>query len=95
LSAGKYDRGFIGKNAAGASLSFAYHILKNKLGVFTFSPFAEGVLIGERSKFYNQSGVGAVLMYRLWRLPFPIGVNYTYNLFDGSYIFTFALGGMF
>ncbi|MDR1941839.1 MAG: hypothetical protein LBQ47_05895 [Endomicrobium sp.] len=92
-SKGIYSRDFRGEEAAGANVSFTYYLIKNKTGLLTVMPFAETAVVRGGSSVKNHSGVGATVSYRLWRIPFPIGLNYTHNVSDGSYSVSFLFGG--
>jgi hypothetical protein len=95
VSRGKYLRDFKGDNAIGAGTSFNWHLIKNKTGILTFAPFIETSFIFNESAYKEQAGIGAGFSYRLWRIPFPLGLNYTQNISDGSYTISFLFGGGF
>jgi len=93
--AGKYNRLRRGKRGAGAGVSFAYYLLRNKTGLLSFAPFYEMAYTGKNGSYRPHSGAGANLFYRLWRFPLPFGINYTHNLQDGSHQVGFVVGGAF
>jgi hypothetical protein len=95
ISRGKYLRGFRGDNGIGAGTSFNWHLIKNKTGILTFAPFVETSFIYNDSSYKEQAGIGAGFSYRLWRIPFPLGLNWTQNISDGSYTVSFLFGGGF
>lgn len=92
---GKYDRQRRGKRAVGASVSFAYYVLRNQTGLLSFAPFYEMSYTDIGPNYRPHSGAGANLFYRLWRFPLPVGLNYTHNLQDGSHQVGFVIGGAF
>lgn len=91
---GKYSRTLYGERGAGLSASFAYYLLRNNTGLLALQPFYElaYVYCGE---YEHQSGTGATLSYQFWRFPFPLGINYTYNISDSSKQISFVLGAKF
>ena len=92
---GRYDRQRRGKRGAGGSLSFTYYILRDQVGLLSFTPFYELAYVDNGIRYLPHSGVGATLSYKLWRFPLPFGVNYTQNLQDGSHQVGFVIGGAF
>ncbi len=92
---GKYSRQFRGKRAVGAGVSFAYYLLRNQTGLLSLAPFYELSYTDVGPTYRPHSGAGANLFYRLWRFPFPVGLNYTHNLQDGSRQIGFVIGGAF
>lgn len=93
---GIYDREQRGKKGVSAGVSFNYFILRNNLGLLSFMPFYEQAYISLGGNSYQpHSGVGAVLSYRFWRFPLPVGVSFTHNLNDGSHHLGFKVGGKF
>ncbi len=92
---GVYSREFRGEEALGLGTSFAYYLIKNTTGILTLVPFVESAVIWDGGERRNLTGAGASISYRLWRIPFPIGLNYTQNVTDGSYNFSFLFGGGF
>jgi hypothetical protein len=91
---GIYARDFRGEEAAGGGISFLFYLLKNKTGAAILTPFIESAVINDNHTTRTQTGIGASISYRLWRIPFPLGINYTYNVTDGSYDISFLFGGM-
>lgn len=92
---GRYDRLKRGKRGAGISTSFVYYLLRNQTGLLSLSPFYELAYVYTGGGYRPHSGAGATLAYKLWRFPFPLGINYTHNLQDGSNQVGFVLGGKF
>jgi hypothetical protein len=92
---GIYSREFRGDEAAGAGLSFVWFPVKNKTGVLSFVPFIENAIIWNNGSPQNHAGAGASISYQMWRIPFPVGLNYTQNLNDGSSDVSFVFGGGF
>jgi outer membrane protein assembly factor BamA len=90
---GIYSKDFRGKNASGASLSLFYYLLKNKKGMLSFTPFIETSAVWDNGVPRNQTGIGAGIFYRFWRIPFPLGLHYTYDFSDGSYNLSAIFGG--
>ena len=82
---GIYSREFRGESGVGTGASLLFYVLKNKTGVATFTPFVESAVIWDDGNTRSHTGAGAGISYRFWRLPFPIGVRYTYNFTDNSY----------
>ncbi|MDR3048943.1 MAG: hypothetical protein LBV16_03770 [Elusimicrobiota bacterium] len=95
LSRGRYLRDFRGENAIGAGLSYNWNIIKSKIGILALVPYIESAAIGDQNKFNEQTGIGAVLSYRLWRFPFPLGVNFSQSISDNSFTASFLFGGRF
>ncbi|MCQ2410683.1 MAG: hypothetical protein MJ053_04135 [Elusimicrobiaceae bacterium] len=93
--AGKYNRQFRGKRAAGVGLSFSYYLLRNQTGLLSLAPFYELSYTRTVDRYRPHSGAGVNVFYRLWRFPLPVGLNYTHNLQDGSHQVGFAIGGAF
>ncbi|MCL2485828.1 MAG: hypothetical protein FWF32_07230, partial [Endomicrobia bacterium] len=78
----------------GAGVSFIYYAIKNKTGIVAITPFAESAIIDDSGKIRSRTGVGAGISFRIWRIPFPIGINYTYDITtDGYNNITFFFGG--
>ena len=92
---GRYDRQLRGSRGAGAAVSFIYYLLRNNTGLLSVAPFYEIAYIHTGSRYRPHSGAGATVAYKLWRFPFPFGVNYTHNLQDGSNQVGFVFGGKF
>ena len=92
---GRYDRQIRGQRGAGASAGFVYYLLRNNMGLLSLAPFYETAYIYRAGQYRNHSGAGATLAYKLWRFPFPVGINYTHNLTDGSHQTAFVFGGAF
>jgi hypothetical protein len=93
---GIYDREQRGKGGVSGGVSFTYFILRNQLGLLSFTPFYEVAYITSGGNSYlPHSGVGATLTYRLWRFPLPISVNFTQNVDDGTQHIGVKLGGRF
>lgn len=90
---GVYSREFRGEEAVGIGASFVYFLLKNTLGIATLVPFAESSVVWDKGYRHSLTGVGASISYRFWRVPFPLGINYTHNIVDGSYNISFIFGG--
>lgn len=92
---GIYSREFRGHEAVGLGASVVYYLLKNKTGFATLVPFVESGVIWDEGYRRNTTGVGTGISYRFWRIPFPLGINYTHNVTDGSYDVSFLFGGGF
>ncbi len=93
---GIYDREQRGKGGVSAGVSFTYFILRNQIGLLSLMPFFEQAYITSGGHSYQpHAGAGATLTYRFWRFPFPIGLNYTHNVNDGSHHFGLKVGGHF
>lgn len=92
---GVYSREFRGDEAAGIGASFKWHLIKNKTGVLSLVPFLENAVMWNKGTPENQGGAGIIISYHIWRIPFPIGLNYTQNLNDGSSDVSFLFGGGF
>lgn len=92
---GRYDRLIRGERGAGANASFIYYLLRNNTGLLSVTPFYETAWVYAGGGYRNHSGAGGTLAYKLWRFPFPLGLNYTHNLTDGSNQVSFVLGGAF
>jgi len=91
---GIYARDFRGEKGFGAGVSFIYYAIKNKTGIVAITPFAESAIIDDSGKIRSRTGVGAGISFRIWRIPFPIGINYTYDITtDGYNNITFFFGG--
>ncbi len=95
LSMGRYDRQLRGKRGAGISTSFVYYLMRNQTGLLSIAPFYELAYVDTGNQYTPHSGAGATLMYKLWRFPLPMGLNYTHNLQDGSHQVGFVIGGAF
>ena len=93
--AGRYDRLRSGSRGIGMSTSFAYYLLRNNVGLLSLAPFYELAYVYDEHAYRPHSGTGATLAYRFWRFPLPLGINYSYNLQDGSQQIGFAVGGAF
>jgi hypothetical protein len=92
---GIYSREFRGTQAIGAGLSFIWHPIKNKTGILSIVPYIENATLWNEGSYKNHGGAGASVSYQIWRIPFPIGINFTQNLNDGSTEISFAVGGGF
>ena len=92
---GRYDRQIRGTRGAGAAASFIYYLLRNNTGLLSLAPFYEIAYVYAGGRYRPHSGAGATLTYKLWRFPFPFGLNYTRNLQDGSDQVGFVFGGKF
>ncbi len=92
---GRYDRQIRGSRGAGAAVSFIYYLLRNDTGLLSLAPFYELAYVYANTRYRPHSGAGAALTYKLWRFPFPFGINYTRNLQDGSEQVGFVFGGKF
>jgi hypothetical protein len=92
---GMYSREFRGDEAAGIGASFIWHPVKNKTGILSVMPFVENAVIWNDGSPENQGGAGVTVYYQIWRIPFPIGINYTQNMNDGSSNVSFLFGGGF
>jgi outer membrane protein assembly factor BamA len=82
--AGTYNRQKLGSRGIGLSASFTYYLLRNNLGLFAVEPFYQLAYVHQNGGYADHSGAGASAFYKFWRFPFPVGVNYTRNLSDGS-----------
>lgn len=91
---GRYSRQKYGRRGLGFSTAFSYFLLRNNLGLLSITPFYELAYIYNNG-YTRHSGAGAVLAYKFWRFPFPVGVGYTHNLSDGSDITSFVIGAKF
>lgn len=91
---GRYSRTLYGERGAGTGISFAYYLARNNTGLLAFQPFYELAYVYS-DKYRALSGAGATLSYKFWRFPFPVGINYTQNLSDGSNQISFVFGGKF
>lgn len=93
---GIYDREQRGKGGVSAGVSFTCFLLKNQVGLLSLMPFLEQAYVTAGGHSYSpHSGAGAVLEYRLWAIPFPLGINFTQNLNDGSHHIGVRIGGHF
>ena len=92
---GRYDRQRRGKRGAGAAASFIFYLVRNETGLLSLAPFYEIAYLYTNNRYLPHSGAGASLTYKLWRFPFPFGINYTRNLQDGSQQIGFVFGGKF
>ena len=93
---GIYDREQIGKSGFSAGTSFTYFLVNNQTGVLSFMPFYEQAYVkSEGNSFISHGGIGALLSYCLWKIPFPLSINYTKNLNDKSHHLGFKIGGHF
>lgn len=92
---GRYDRQIRGTRGAGAGATFIYYLLRNQTGLLSVAPFYELAYMRAGNSYRPQSGTGATLMYRLWRFPLPVGINYTRGLEDGNNLVGFVMGGAF
>ncbi len=92
---GRYDRQLRGDRGAGAGATFVYYLLRNQTGLLSAAPFYEIAYLRVGHEYRPQSGLGGTLMYRLWRFPLPMGLNYTRGLEDGNNVFGFVVGGAF
>jgi outer membrane protein assembly factor BamA len=90
---GTYSKDFRGESAVGASLSLFYYLLKNKRGMMYFMPFAETSVVWDKGCPRNQTLAGASIAYRLWRIPFPIGLKYTCDFTNGEQVTFLTFGG--
>ncbi|MDR1696107.1 MAG: hypothetical protein LBR69_05715 [Endomicrobium sp.] len=90
---GIYARDFRGEKGFGTGISLIYYFIKNKTGVAAIVPFAESAVISDSGKIRSRTGIGAGISYRLWRIPFPLGINYTYDASAGDYDISFFFGG--
>lgn len=92
---GRYDRQIRGTRGAGAGATFVYYLLRNQTGLLSLAPFYELAYMRAGNGYRPQSGAGATLIYRLWRFPLPVGVNYTRGLESGNNLVGFVMGGSF
>lgn len=92
---GKYRRLIRGRRGAGVTASFLFYILRGNTGLLALRPFYELAYVYTGGAYRDHSGAGATLSYKFWRVPFPLGINYTRNLSDHSDIVSFVLGGQF
>ncbi len=92
---GRYDRQIRGTRGAGAGATFIYYLLRNQTGLLSVAPFYEIAYMRAGNGYRPQSGTGATLVYRLWRFPLPVGLNYTRGLEDESNQIGFVIGGAF
>ncbi len=95
LDYGRHLRQRYGRQGVGTGFSYIWYILRDNVGLFSFSPFYEFATVYEGKHYYNQSGVGANLSYQFWRFPFPVGLNYTYGLNDHCHQVSFIVGAKF
>ncbi|MDR2426767.1 MAG: hypothetical protein LBD46_06295 [Endomicrobium sp.] len=92
---GIYSKMFRCDEAIGGGLSFAWYPIKNKTGVLSIVPFIENAILWDNSSIQNHGGAGTIISYRMWRIPFPLGINFTQNLNDRSNEVSFVFGGGF
>lgn len=92
---GRYDRQIRGSRGAGLGATFVYYLLRNQTGLLSLAPFYEIAYMRAGGTYRPHSGAGATLVYRLWRFPLPVGLNYTRGLEDGSNQVGFVVGGAF
>ena len=93
---GIYDRQQRGKGGVSGGVSFTYYLLKNEIGLLSLMPFWEQAYVTSGGHSYTpHSGVGAEMEYRLWAIPFPIALNFTQNVNDGSHHIGLRIGGRF
>lgn len=92
---GRYDRQIRGSRGAGAGATFIYYLLRNQTGLLSLAPFYEIAYMRAGGEYRPHSGAGATLVYRLWRFPLPVGLNYTRGLEDGNNLVGFVIGGAF
>lgn len=92
---GRYDRQIRGSRGAGIGATFAYYLLRNQTGLLSLAPFYEIAYMRAGGGYRPQSGAGATLVYRLWRFPLPMGLNYTRGIEDQSNQLGFVIGGAF
>lgn len=92
---GHYTRQRYGRQGIGGGLTYVMYLIRNKVGLLSISPFYEFATVYANNRNYNQSGVGGNLSYKLWRFPFPIGINYTYNINDYSQQVSLTFGASF
>lgn len=95
LDYGKHLRQRYGRQGVGTGLSYVWYILRDKVGLLSFSPFYEFATVYEDKHYYSQSGVGANLAYQFWRFPWPVGLNYTYGINDSCHQVSFMIGAKF
>lgn len=91
---GRYSRILYGQRGAGISTSFTYYLARNNTGLLSVQPFYELAYVYNEG-YKHHSGTGASVFYKFWRFPFPLGINYTYNLSDYSKQVAFVFGGSF
>ena len=94
LDYGRHLRQRYGRQGVGTGLSYVWYMLRDKVGLLSFSPFYEFATVYE-GRYYNQSGVGATLSYQFWRFPWPVGINYTYGINDDCHQVSFMIGAKF
>ena len=94
LDYGRHLRQRYGKQGVGTGLSYVWYVLKDRVGLLSFSPFYEFATVYE-GRYYNQSGIGANLSYQFWRFPWPVGINYTYGINDNCHQVSFMIGAKF
>lgn len=92
---GHYTRQRYGRQGIGGGLTYVIYLIRNKVGLLSISPFYEFATVYANGHNYNQSGIGGNLSYKLWRFPFPIGINYTYNINDYSKQISLTFGASF
>ena len=95
LDWGKYLRQRYGKQGISTGFAYVLYLVRNNIGLLSFSPFYEFSSVFESGREYNQSGIGGHLSYKFWRFPFPVGINYTYSINDSSHHISFLVGGKF
>lgn len=93
--AGEYSRQLRGERGAGVGAVITYFLLRGNLGLLSVQPFYEIAFVRSGGEYRQHSGAGATLAYKFWRFPFPIGLNYTHNLADGSKQTGLSLGMAF
>lgn len=91
---GRYSRQKSGSRGIGFNAAFSYFLLRNNLGLLSLTPFYETACLYNNG-YTTHSGAGAILAYKFWRFPFPVGFGYTHNISDGSNITSFVMGAKF
>ena len=93
---GIYDRQQRGKAGVAGGISYTYFLVKNQTGLLALMPFFEQAYVTNGGHAYTpHGGVGAILTYQFWRIPWPISLNFTQNLNDGSHHIGLKVGGKF
>ncbi|MCL2887790.1 MAG: hypothetical protein FWF35_00530 [Elusimicrobia bacterium] len=90
---GRYDRQILGDRGIGLSASYTYYLSRGDTGLLAVEPFYQLAYV-DQDGYKDHSGIGASLFYKFWRFPFPLGLNYTHNLSDGSDKVAFYAGIM-
>jgi hypothetical protein len=93
---GIYDRQQRGKAGAAAGISYTYFLVCNPTGLLSLMPFLEQAYLTDGGHTYTpHGGVGAIVTYQFWHIPWPISLNFTQNLNDRNHHIGLKVGGKF